>query len=76
MIARGDAPRVARRLPLGHKPNEREALKERDNYDGISHFQCSPQLIWLTRGDALRVAQRLPLAFIFRAFGAVHTILQ
>ena len=31
MIARGDALRVAQRLPLDHKYNDREALKERNN---------------------------------------------
>ena len=29
-----------------------------------------------TRGDAPRVARRLPLAFIFHAFGAVHSELR
>ena len=31
--------------PLGHKPNEREALKERNNYDDISHFRALFNLI-------------------------------
>src|SRR5215211_6694449 len=49
MIARGK--REARR-PWLKKRNNCEALKERNNRDRISHFQCSLQLVLLTRGDA------------------------
>ena len=67
MIARGK--REARR-PWIKCANNREALKERNNRDDISHFQCSLQLTATNQGDALRSAQRLPLAIIFRAVGA------
>ena len=53
--------------PLGPCVNNREALKERNNRDDISHLQCSLQLIPDNQG---RRASRLPLAIIFRAFGA------
>ena len=53
--------------PLGKSVVIREALKERNNRDRISHFQCSVQLVPAHQG---RRALRLPLAIIFRAFGA------
>ena len=43
MKARGKSRAERGASPLGHKPNEREALKERNIYDDISHFQCSLQ---------------------------------
>ena len=43
MKARGKRRAERGASPLGHKPNEREALKERNNYDDISHLQCSLQ---------------------------------
>jgi len=36
-------------------------------------FSAAFNLILLTRGDALRSAHRWPLAFILRAFGAMHS---
>jgi hypothetical protein len=53
--------------PLDPRVNDHEALKERNNRDDISHFQCSLQLIPRNQG---RRASRLPLAIIFRAVGA------
>ena len=70
MKARGKRRAKRGASPLGKKHNEREALKERNNYQ--RYFALSV-LSSITRGDALRVAQRLPLAFIFCAFGAPQT---
>jgi hypothetical protein len=67
MRARGKRRAERGASPLGLYRNNREALKERNNNDDISHFQCSLQLILTNQG---RRASRLPLAIIFRAFGA------
>ena len=57
--------------PLGPRVNNREALKERNNRDDISHFQCSLQTILDNQG---RRASRLPPGYQFRAFGAYTPI--
>ena len=67
MIARGKRRAERGASPLGPRVNNREALKERNNSDDISHFQCSLQLVSDNQG---RRASRLPLAIIFRAVGA------
>ena len=67
MIARGKRRAERGASPLGPRVNNREALKERNNSEDISHFQCSLQLVSDNQG---RRASRLPLAIIFRAVGA------
>ncbi len=67
MIARGKRRAERGASPLDPRVNDLEALKERNNRDDISHFQCSLQLIPGIQG---RRASRLPLAIIFRAVGA------
>ena len=47
---------------MDSRENDLEALKERNNRDDISHFQCSPQLIPSNQG---RRASRFPLAIKF-----------
>ncbi len=68
MIARGKRRATRGASPLDPRVNDLEALKERNNRDDISHFQCSLQLI---PGNQGRRASRLPLAIIFRAVGVV-----
>ncbi len=70
MIARGKRRAERGASPLGPRVNNREALKERNNSEDFSHFQCSLQLVSDNQG---RRASRLPLAIIFRAFGAPQT---
>jgi hypothetical protein len=43
MIARGKRRALRDASPLDHNPNDYQALKERNNYLDISHFQCSFQ---------------------------------
>jgi hypothetical protein len=73
MIARGKRRAERGASPLGPRVTYREALKERNNRDDISHFQCSFQLIPENQG---RRASRLALAIIFRAVGAAPTWLR
>ncbi len=67
MIARGKRRAERGASPLGPRVNNREALKESNNSEDISHFQCSLQLVFDNQG---RRASRLPLAIIFCAVGA------
>ncbi len=67
MITRGKRRAERGASPLDPCVNDLEALKERNNRDDISHFQCSLQLIPSNQGQR---ASRLPLAIIFRAVGA------
>jgi len=69
MKARGKRRAERGASPLVPYLNNGEALKERNNNDDISHFQCSLQLLLTTQG---RRASRLPLAIIFRAVGAAR----
>ena len=57
MITRGKRRPERDASPLGPRVTYREALKERNNRDDISHFQCSFQLIPENQG---RRASRLP----------------
>jgi len=53
-----------------------EVRPERPEYPtGITPFQGYTEFLMMKpRGDALRFALRLPLAFISRAFGALHRL--